>query len=918
MKLLRRLQSLFRPTKLDAEMAEEMRAHLELQAAANEQQGMAADEAHYAASRAFGGVEQIKERAREQRGWTWLEGLLGDLRFAGRMLRRNAGFTAAVVLTLALGVGVNTGLFTLFDVFVLRPLPLHEADRLVNIAASHPRNGSGPSSFSYPDYLDYRARNHAFSDLIATRYEGQNVLQSDRSTASPADDTVSVNFVPVWFVSENYFSALRPQMALGQPFVSRAGVEAAAADAVIVLSYRCWQRQFNSDPAVVGATLRLNGQTLTIIGVAAADFTGLGLPPRPTIGWIPLTVQRGFADWGKNRKDRVLTLAGRLAPGVTAEQAAAELQMLRGQITSAADDSTPDARIVVWSGGTLLPKPPGAPWPLMVVLLLVAFAMVMTIACANVMNLLLARATARQQEIAVRLAAGATRGRLVRQLLTESLLLSLLGGVAGLFLGTWTLQALYAIVMSSVAVDPAVREWLTFNLGPDYRVFGFAFLLVLVAGLATGLTPALAASRADTNTLLQGGGSLFSGRISRSRLRGALVVLQVALSLTLLIGAGLLVRNVRRQTGDLGFDPTRTLALLPVPSEVNGASLAEWQRFVSDVEAKLAGVPGVAAVGRANFEILRTNLQVASIAPGDDLPAAADSQKTPFAVISPTYLATLGVPLLRGRTFTPAETAAAAPVVLVSDSLARRLWPGRDAIGQTLRVDREAFAGRATRGPDRPLYRTCEVIGVVRDAIYDQLLDANHACFFLPLSSSGAVRSSGAGFVLRTTGDPRATMGQLRAAVEQAGGSLVKQTPLVDSLAAQRAPAAAAALLSGAVGLLGLAVAAVGLFGVISFNVNRRVREIGIRVALGAAPRVIVRTFIGQGMRLVAIGIGVGLFGGFALARLIASALHGVRPVDPVAFGGVTLLLAGVALLACWLPARRAARVDPMVALRCE
>jgi predicted permease len=595
-----KFRTLFRKDQLDAEMAEEMRTHLELQAAANERRGMASDEAHHAAHRAFGGVEQIKERSREQRGWTWLESLLGDVRFAARMLRKNPGFTAAVVLTLALGVGVNTGLFTLFDVFVLRPLPLHEAERLVNIAASHPRNGSGPSSFSYPDYLDYRARNHAFSDLIATRYEGQNLLQSDRSAASAADDTVSVNFVPAWFVSGNYFSALRPQMILGQPFVARAGVDPAA-DAVIVLSHRCWQRQFNSDPAVVGKTLRLNGQTLTIIGVTAADFTGLGLPPRPTIGWIPLTMHRGFADWGKNRKDHVLTLAARLAPGVTADQAAAELQVLRGQITSDAGDCKPDARIVVWSGGTLLPKPPGAPWPVMIVLLLVAFAMVMTIACANVMNLLLARATARQQEIAVRLAAGATRGRLVRQLLTESLLLSVLGGIAGLFLGAWTLQVLYTVVMSSVAVDPAVREWLTFNLSPDYRVFGFAFLLVLVAGLATGLTPAVAASRGDTNALLQGGGSLFSGRINRSRLRGALVVLQVALSLTLLIGAGLLVRNVRRQTGDLGFDPARTLALLPVPSEINGASLAEWQRFVSDVVTKLAGVPGVRGRGAGEF-----------------------------------------------------------------------------------------------------------------------------------------------------------------------------------------------------------------------------------------------------------------------------------------------------------------------------
>ncbi len=735
-----------------------------------------------------------------------------DLRYGARTLLKKPGFTLIAVLTLALGIGVNTALFTVFDAFVLKPLPLKDPDSIVKIYGRMP-DGSRYRLFSYLDYLDYRDRNHVFEGLVA--FNKVAAVFGEKS-AGPMDDSFIVashEYIFGQIVSGNYFSVLGAEMALGRAFLPDEDREPGT-HPVMVLSYGFWQRRFNADPNIVGKTIKLTGQQYTVVGVTAREF--IGTEPDAPQFWVPLmmrdqTHQAGSWNhkrWLSERNADSFALTGRLKPGVSRQQAQAEMNVIAEQLARSYPERSRKIGVSLSGGATFVEIDEGlAP---LIVPLLVAVGLILLMACANVANLLLARAATRGSEIAVRLALGASRWRVIRQLLTESVLISALGGAAGLLMAIWTLDALYPLVMSRLPVPRALIESFALDLDPDYRIFGFALLASMIAGVAAGLAPALQASRPNLASALKDEGSTFGQHLSQSRLRNALVVIQVAVCLTLLVGAGLLVRNLQKvRTIDTGLET-------------------------------------------ANVFTISAGLQT----PQKDM-------------------------------------------VRESESTARRFWPNEDAIGKRIGIASTPLAGANESGANLPQF---EVIGVTRDTRSGWVWEKDETFIYAPwYESSQSVERPNAYILVRTEGDTRQVMAAVRGAAEAVDPNLSAILRRVnDSLTMQMAPFEALAQVAGALGMLALLVASVGLFGVMSFIVNQRTREIGIRVALGAQSADVIRLFLKQGMKLTVIGIVFGLLGAMAISRLLA------------------VFLSIVALLACYLPARWAAKVDPVVALRRE
>src|SRR6266508_4331964 len=754
-----------------------------------------------------------------------------DLRYGARTLLKKPGFTLIAVLTLALGIGVNTALFTVFDAFVLKPLPLKDPDSIVKIYGRMP-DGSRYRLFSYLDYLDYRDRNHVFEGLVA--FNKVAAVFGEKS-AGPMDDSFIVashEYIFGQIVSGNYFSVLGAEMALGRAFLPDEDREPGT-HPVMVLSYGFGQRRFNADPNIVGKTIKLTGQQYTVVGVTAREF--IGTEPDTPQFWVPLMMRDQIFQAGSWHHKRWLTdrdadsfaLTGRLKPGVSRQQAQSEMNVIAEQLAQAYPAERNRKTQIKLAGGAAFVEINEELMPA-VVPLVVAVGLILLMACANVANLLLARAATRGSEIAVRLALGASRWRVIRQLLTESVLISALGGAAGLLMAIWTLDALYPLVMSRLPVPRALIESFALDLDPDYRIFGFALLASMIAGVAAGLAPALQASRPNLASALKDEGSTFGQHLSQSRLRNALVVIQVAVCLTLLVGAGLLVRNLQKvRTIDTGLET-------------------------------------------ANVFTISAGLQT----PQKDM-------------------------------------------VRESESTARRFWPNEDAIGKRIGIASTPLAGANESGANLPQF---EVIGVTRDTRSGWVWEKDETFIYAPwYESSQSVERPNAYILVRTEGDTRQVMAAVRGAAEAVDPNLSAILRRVnDSLTMQMAPFEALAQVAGALGMLALLVASVGLFGVMSFIVNQRTREIGIRVALGAQSADVIRLFLKQGMKLTVIGIVFGLLGAMAISRLLAVVLIDLSPFDPLAFGGVAVFLSIVALLACYLPARWAAKVDPVVALRRE
>jgi predicted permease len=843
-----------------------------------------------------------------------------DLRYGARTLSKRPGFTSIVVLTLALGVGVNTALFTVFNAFVLKPLPLKDPDSIVKISGVTRRGGRN-QLFSYLDYLDYRGRNNVFDGLVAW---SRAAAVLGEKPAGPVDEssviTDSHEYALGLIVSGNYFQTLGAEMALGRAFLPEEDHEPGTSP-VMVLSHGFWQRRFNADPNIVGKTVKLNGQAYTVVGVTAREF--IGTESVVTQFWIPLMMrdqvhQAGgwlHKRWLTDRDADAFALTGRLKPGVTRAQAQADMNVIAEQLARAYPaERNRKTKIKLADGATIVEMDEEV--MRLVVPLFVAVGLILLIACANVANLLLARAATRGSEIAVRLALGASRWRVIRQSLTESVLLSALGGVAGLLMTVWTVDALCPLVMARLPIPRAVVESFELNLDPDYRVFGFALLASLIAGVAAGLAPALQASRPNLISVLKDGGSTFGGHLSQSRLRNALVVIQIAVCLTLLFAAGLLVRNLQKvRTIDTGIETANVFTIsaglqTPQKDAVREAELR------LQLAARLRGLPGVKAVSQAQRQPLtgrpnRTRITLPGQARQDDQPLQAN-----YNLVSPEYFDTLGIRLTRGRFFTEQETRANVPVVVISESTAHRFWPNEDAVGKRIGIATAPPSGANESGVNLPQF---EVIGVTRDTRSGWVWEKDETFIYAPLYAAPSAGRSDEYILVHTEGDTRQAMTAVRGEAEAVDPNLsVRLRRVSDSLAMQMAPFEALAQVAGALGMLALLVASVGLYGVMSFIVNQRTREIGVRVALGAQGADVIRLFLKQGMKLTVIGIVFGLLGGVAISRLLAAVLIDLSPFDPLAFGGVAVFMSIVALSACYLPARWATKVDPVVALRRE
>jgi predicted permease len=820
--------------------------------------------------------------------------MLSDVRYAVKWLARSPGFAAVAILSLGIGIGFNTALFSIVDALLFRPLPIADPSRIVDV---YTRGGDGDkyATSSYPDYLDFNSRNAVFSSLLAYSPSIGALKAGDRSRMALGE-----------VVSGNYFQVLGVSAVAGRtllPDDDRAGAPRAA-----VISYAMWQREFGRDPGAVGRTLLVHGQIYTIVGVAPPRFTGLVPMLQPElwtpIAWVEDVEPAGIQDavpspTGTTRLDRRgqrwLFLKGRLRDGETAARAEANLQVIMTQLAAAYPKTNAQRPIAAAAGVRIHPDADRMLRPVAAGLMM-AIGLVLVVACANVANMLLARASGRQREIGIRLAVGASRARLMRQLLTESLVLSTCGAFAGVTIAALAIQAIAAVPLP-VPVPVAL------NLHIDGRVVLFTSLVASAAGLFAGLAPALRATRVNLAADMKGEATFVHGG-RRWSIRDGLVVIQTAVTLVLLVTAGLFTRSIlQAQRLDLGFRAEGAIALGTELGLVGYTDERARQVFERAAE-RVGRLPGVTSVSRAVRQPLAINYNRSTIF----FPGSADSgdRGVPVAAtwVDDRYFRTLGVPLLRGRNFTSGETPASAKVAIVNEAFVRRFWPGEDGVGRRFR----------TRGVDGPEF---QIVGVVGDYKVETVGESSTPYVHFALAQHA---STGEVLIARTAGDPSALLAAARRemlALEPNAIFLDNQT-MEGQVAASLLPARVAAQTLAVVGLVATLLAAIGLYGVIAYAVGRRTREIGIRMALGATPREVLRLVMSQGLGIVGIGIASGMLLSWLAARAIAAALYGVGAADPAAWASAVGVMLASACLANYLPARRAARVDPSVALRSQ
>jgi putative ABC transport system permease protein len=857
----------------DADLNDEMRAHLEMAAEENRRRGMSAEEARYAARREFGGVEQVKEAYRERRGLPAIETLLQDLRFGLRALRKNPGFTTVAVLTLALGIGANTAIFSVVDAVLIRALPFAAADRMVWVNAKFPLGDT--AMVSPPDFTDYRAQTHSFDQFAAMGF----LASSANLTGSDKPEQVLTNIA-----SWNFFDALGMRPMLGRPFVP--DDERVEFPQVAILGHGIWVRHFGSDPAIVGRKISLDGRPVTVVGVLPGDVPLLS----EAEVWTPAPMLNTGM---RNRQSHFLVVLARLRSGVSMGQAQSDLDAIAYRLaaTYPETDKSWSLRMQALREVTL-----GSVRPALLVLLC-AVGLLLLVACSNVANLLLARAESRRREIAVRGALGASRWRLVQQMLTESMLLSFGGGALAVLAAVWGVHGLRLLApadlprLDQVAVD-----------GP---VLAFTVALSVLTGLVFGLAPALQISRVSIEETFREAGRA-TARMTRHRAANALVIGEIAMSLCLLVGGGLLLRSFwKLEHTDPGFRADHVItAKISLRTAVYGDT-SKRVAFFQQLEEKVKSLPGVQAAGAISELPLNGEY-------GDSFftvdgraypPPPNQYDDADLRQVTPGYLAAMRIPLLSGRWFDDRDTSNEAAVIAVNQAFARRFFPGQNPMGSYLRV-----GGRESAR---------EIVGVIGTIQHYSMGEEPRPEMYIPLAQSKQNRMS---LVVRAAADPR----HLATALQDVVSSIDKDLPLSavrsmdDVVSASIAEPRFSAQLLGLFAALALVLAAVGLYGLIAYTVTQQTREIGIRMALGAATCDISRMVLGRGLRLTLLGLAIGLGATLALTRLLQGLLFGVTATDPITLAGVCVVLIGVAMVACWLPARRAMRVDPMVALRHE
>ena len=815
-----------------------------------------------------------------------METLIQDLRYGVRMLLKKPGFTVVAVMTLALGIGANTAIFSFMNSLFLRPLPFAEPDRLVRLYGED-SEGRRFDSFSYANYADLRDRSQSFTGLAAHNYVSVN-LSTDAGAESVQGE----------IVTGNYFSMLGANSMAGRTLLDEDD-SAPGAHPVVVISHGLWQRRFGASPNVVGAKVYLNGHPFTIIGVMPEEFRGTYQAIVAEF-WAPMMMHEQVRPTGTQLTQRGwgwLSGTGRLRPGVSREQAQAEIAQIAGQLEQEHPQSNRGQGFELVQASAL-PEQFRESVSGMLGFFMAVVVLVLLVACANIASLLLSRVMARRPELAIRQSLGATRGRLVQQWLTESLLLAVLGGVAGLLVAIWMSEGLMTLV-------PPDFEEFSPALSLDARVLGFTFLVSLLTGVGCGLLPALRASKTDVVSALKEGSATSSGSVLGSRLQQVFVVAQMAVCSVLLIIAGLLLRSLRESAlFNPGFN-SDNMMLATVDLNRNGYSEAQGRNFYRQLTERLRSLPGASEATFAIVVPLGTNKETRGyIIPGHEPPPGRTYFSIHSNVVGPDYFATMGIPLLSGREFDARDgEAGARPVVVINETMARRFWPGQDPVGRSVQMKKN--------GP--PI----EIIGVARDIKYYSLGEeplpyvyGSFAQFYSPSMT----------LQVRTTGDPKSLMRALEKEVEglDPNVAITGLTTLADLRQVPLFPSRAMAMVSSLFGLLAVGLTALGLYGILSYSVSQRRREVGIRMALGAQAADIFKLIIRQGLTITLIGIGIGLIGSLALTRFLSSLLFGISPTDPLTFALIAVSLLGVALVACFVPARRAAKVDPMVALRYE
>ncbi len=893
--LLFRLRSLFRRKSMEAELDEELRAHFEHQVEKYVKGGLPLEEAKRRTRMEFGGLDQVKEECRDARGVSFIEAAIQDVRYGLRMVGKSRALTAILVITLTLGIGVNTAIFSVLNGWLFRSLPVR-APKQITVLAFHPKDVSD-SHFSYPDFVDFRKQPSAFSDTFA---------YAIGAAGFSANGNASLFAYSA--VTGNYFSALGVKPLLGRLLLPGEG-ERPGEGLLVVLGYSFWQKRFNGDLGIVGKQVLLNGKPATVIGVTPKEFHGtffaFEMDGYLSLNATPL-VQDASGFW-TDRRDRELFVLGRLKPGISLAQAQSSVDVIAGRLAAQYPATDKGATLRVIPERLARPAPFVTDFvPIIASLFLVLPALVLLLACLNVANILLVRATVRRREMAIRAALGAGRGRLVRQMLTESLLLGLLGGLGGVAFGKWAISAAGSMLrpITTTTSNLAYRLDCSF----DWRVLAYTLGAVVLSGIFVGVWPAFRVGRVDVNTVLHEGGRSDSAGVGRHGVRSALLVAQVAGSLMLLIVAGLFVRSLdRAEHMYLGFDPDHVLSVMLDAHQI-GYDETRAKTFYRELRDRALAIPGVQSASLAYTVPLGMPSPAAPVyIEGHPLTSGQQPPEISFNGIDPGYFDTMRAPLLEGRTFADSDNQPARPVAIVNQTMAKRFWPNEDPIGKR-------FSLKSAAGP------FVEIVGLARDGQTMWMLSPDaHPYFYVPLAQN--FRSSLA-LQVRTSVPPESLIAEVLAEIRK----LAPDLPILNAGTMQQAIHGLgglfifrlAASLAGVMGILGLTLATVGVYGVVSFAAAQRTHEIGIRMALGATRRDILVTVVRQGFQLTLMGMAIGLAGAFGLSRLLRSMLLGVKPGDPGTFIGVSLLLFSVGLLASLIPARRATRLDPMAALRCE
>ena len=889
---MRWVRHFFQKSHTEEHLDKELRFHLDRQIGDYVAAGMPAEEARRRAHLEFGGLERVKEEVRDIRWETHLENLTEDLRFGLRMLTKNLGVTFVVVLTLALGVGANTAIFSLVNGVLLQRLPVTAPEQIAALVIQSSGSSLGALGFSYPQFVEFRAQTASICEVF-----GSATAWRLNFTAEGHSDTLTIGGV-----SSNYFSALGLRPALGRLVLPSDGEHPGEA-AILVLGYSFWQRKFGGDPRVIGMQVRVGGKPATIVGVAPKEFSGQ-FTVFEMDAYAPLSTafdQSSGSNFWNSRDIHLMLVLGRLKPDVTLPMAQSRFDIVSRQLAAQYPATDKDLSVRVMDERLSRPIPyANNAFIMFSIVFLILGALVLLLACTNIANILMARASVRQREMAIRAALGGARSRLVRQMLTETILTATLGGIAGVFLGAW-LSHLIGFIPRISGLP------IRLSFGFDWRVFAYALAAVVLTAIFAGLSPALRATRADVNTVLHQGGRVDAAGKVRHKVRGDLMVAQVAGSLILLIVAGLFVRSLQAvEQMDLGFDPNQLLNVRLNPS-INNYNQTQTTEYYRALETKIRALPGVRSASLAAAVPLGSvHSKDLVYVEGRPVPAGHRAPGIFFNAVDQPYFKTLRIPILLGRTFTDADSETSQRVAIINETMAKQFWPTENPIGRRFSLVSDA-------GP------FVEVLGVTRDGKYITPAEDPQPYFYLPLAQNFTPERT---LQIRSSLPPESLVTEVQHEIL----ALDSNAPIEEIRTMKESLSGVlgfvifrlGAYFAAAMGLLGLLLAIVGIDGVVSYAATQRTQELGIRMALGASPRQVLGLLLKQGLRLVVAGLLLGLAGAWGLARAMSHMFVGISPSDPATYLTVSAVLSSITLLACWIPARRAMRIDPIVALRYE